>query len=61
MNNLSLNDKQSNYSTIISQYKLQHNRKLGSQMEMENLSLILLLAVQTFLVCVWNTDICLCI
>lgn len=59
MNNLSLNDKQC--LNLISQYKLQHNRKVGSQMEMENMSLILLLAVQTFLVCVWNTDICLCI
>lgn len=59
MNNLSLNDKQC--LNLVSQYNLQQNRKVGSKMEMENMSLILLLAVQTSLVCVWNTDMCLCI
>lgn len=59
MNNRSLNDKQC--LNLVSQYNLQHNRKVGSKMEMENMSLILLLTVQTSLVCVWNTDMCLCI
>lgn len=40
---------------------MQHNTKVGSKIEMENMSLILLLAVQKFLVYVWNTDMRVCI